>query len=60
MKISIFKTHFEKLENYLLSFKKEYKTIFFFAKLKLKLKNKILNIDNVFKLKKEILIIIII
>ena len=60
MKISVFKTHFEKFENYLSSFEKKYKTNFFFAKFKSKFKNKILNINNVFKLKKKILIIIII
>ena len=60
MKVLIFKTHLEKLENYLSSFEKEYKTNFFLIKLRLKLKNKILNIDNVFKLKKKILIMIII
>ena len=59
MKISIFKIHLEKFENYLLLFKKKHKTNFFFVKFKLKLKNKILNIDNVFKLKKKIIIIII-
>ena len=60
MKVSIFKTHLEKLENYLSSFEKKHKIIFFFAKLKSKLKNKILNINNVFKLREKILIIIII
>ena len=60
MKISIFKTHFEKLENYLSSFEKKYKTNFFFAKLRLEFKNKILNINNIFKLRKKIIIIIII
>ena len=59
MKVSIFKTHLEKLENYLSSFEKKHKIIFFFAKLKSKLKNKILNINNVFKLREKILIIII-
>ena len=59
MKISIFKTHLEKFENYLSSFKKKYKTNFFFIKFKSKLKNKILNINNIFKLRKKILIIII-
>ena len=60
MKVSIFKTHFEKFENYLLSFEKKHKANFFFVKFKLKFKNKILNIDNVFKLREKILIIIII
>ena len=60
MKISIFKIHLEKFKSYLLSFKKKYKANFFFIKLKSKLKNKILNINNVFKLKKKILIMIII
>ena len=60
MKVSTFKTHLEKLENYLSSFKKKYKTNIFFIKLRSKLKNKILNINNVFKLREEILIIIII
>ena len=60
MKVLIFKTYLEKLENYLSLFEKKYKTNFFFAKLRLKLKNKILNINNVFKLRKKILIIIII
>ena len=60
MKVSIFKTHFEKLENYLSSFEKKYKTNFFFVKLKSKLKNKILNINNIFKLREKILIMIII
>ena len=60
MKVLIFKTHFEKLESYLLSFEKKYKTNFFFVKLKLKFKNKILNINNVFKLREKILIMIII
>ena len=60
MKVLIFKTHLEKLENHLSSFEKKHKTNFFLIKLKSKLKNKILNINNVFKLKKKILIIIII
>ena len=60
MKISIFKTHFEKFENYLSSFEKKYKANFFLIKFKLEFKNKILNINNVFKLREEILIIIII
>ena len=60
MKISIFKTHLEELESYLSSFEKEYKTNFFFIKLKSEFKNKILNINNVFKLREEILVIIII
>ena len=60
MKVSIFKTHFEKFENYLLSFEKKYKINFFFIKLRSKFKNKILNINNVFKLREEILIMIII
>ena len=59
MKILIFKTHFEKFESYLLSFEEKYKTNFFFIKFKSKLKNKILNINNVFKLREEILIMII-
>ena len=59
MKISTFKTHFEKLKNYLSLFEKKYKANFFFVKLKSKLKNKILNINNVFKLREKILIIII-
>ena len=60
MKVSIFKTHLEKLKNHLLSFKKKHKANFFLVKFRSKLKNKILNIDNVFKLRKEILIMIII
>ena len=60
MKVSIFKTHLEKFKNYLSSFEKKYKTNFFFAKFRLKLKNKILNINNVLKLREKILIIIII
>ena len=60
MKISIFKTHFEKFENHSLLFEKKYKANFFLAKFKLKFKNKILNINNVFKLREEILIMIII
>ena len=60
MKISIFKIHLEKLESYLSSFEKKYKVKFFFAKFKLKLKNKILSINNIFKLRKKNLIIIII
>ena len=60
MKISIFKTHFEKFENHLSSFEKEHKTNFFFVKFKLKFKNKILNINNVFTLREKILITIII
>ena len=59
MKISIFKTHLEKLKGHLSSFEKKYKTNFFLIKLKSKLKNKILNINNVFKLREKILIIII-
>ena len=59
MKILIFKTHLEKFKSYLLSFEKKHKANFFFVKFKLEFKNKILSIDNVFKLKKEILIIII-
>ena len=60
MKVSIFKAHLEKFKSYLLSFKKEYKTNFFLIKLRLEFKNKILNINNIFKLREEILIIIII
>ena len=60
MKISIFKTHLEKFKNHLSLFEKKHKTNFFFVKLRSKLKNKILNINNVFKLKKKILIMIII
>ena len=59
MKVSIFKTHLEKFESYLLSFEKKHKTNFFLVKLRLKLKNKILNIDNIFKLREKILIMII-
>ena len=46
MKVSIFKTHFEKFKDYLLSFEKKHKANFFLVKLKSKLKNKILNINN--------------
>ena len=60
MKVSIFKIYLEKLKNYLSLFEKKYKTNFFFVKFKSKFKNKILNINNVFKLKKKILIMIII
>ena len=60
MKVLIFKTHLEKLENHLSSFEKKHKTNFFFAKLRSEFKNKILNINNVFKLREKILIIIII
>ena len=60
MKVSIFKTHFEKLESHLSSFEKKYKTNFFFIKFRSKLKNKILNINNIFKLREKILIMIII
>ena len=59
MKISIFKTHLEKLKGYLSSFKKKHKANFFLVKFKSKFKNKILNINNVFKLREKILIIII-
>ena len=59
MKILIFKTHLEKLESYLLSFEKKYKINFFFVKFRSELKNKILNINNVFKLREKILIMII-
>ena len=60
MKVLIFKTHLEKLKDYLSSFEKKHKTNFFFIKLKSELKNKILNIDNILKLRKKILIMIII
>ena len=60
MKVLIFKIHLEKLESYLLSFEKKYKINFFFIKLRLEFKNKILNINNIFKLRKKILIMIII
>ena len=60
MKISIFKIHLEKFKSYLLSFEKKHKTNFFLIKFKLELKNKILNINNVFKLREKILIMIII
>ena len=60
MKVSIFKAHFEEFENYLSSFEKKHKANFFFVKFRLKLKNKILNINNVFKLREKILIMIII
>ena len=60
MKVSIFKTYLEKFKNYLSSFEKKHKTNFFFIKFKSKFKNEILNINNIFKLREEILIIIII
>ena len=60
IKVSIFKTYLEKFESYLLLFEKEHKTNFFFVKFKSEFKNKILNINNIFKLRKKILIIIII
>ena len=59
MKVSIFKIHLEKFESYLSSFEKEHKTNFFFIKFRSEFKNKILNINNVFKLREKILIIII-
>ena len=59
IKVSIFKTYLEKFESYLSSFEKKYKINFFFVKLRLELKNKILNINNIFKLKEKILIMII-
>ena len=59
IKVSTFKAHLEKLEGHLSSFEEKHKTNFFFVKLRLKLKNKILSIDNVFKLREEILIMII-
>ena len=59
MKISIFKTHLEKFEGYLSSFEEEHKANFFLIKLRSELKNKILSINNVFKLREEILIMII-
>ena len=60
MKILIFKTYLEKFKNHSSSFEKKYKINFFFIKFKSKLKNKILNIKNIFKLREKILIIIII
>ena len=60
MKIFVFKIHLEKLKGHLLLFEKKYKINFFLIKLRLKLKNKILNINNVFKLREKILIMIII
>ena len=60
MKVLIFKIHLEKFKNHLSSFEKKHKANFFFVKFKSKLKNKILNINNIFKLRKKILIIIII
>ena len=60
MKDFIFKIHFEKFKSYLLSLKKKHKINFFFIKFKFKFKNKNLNINNVFKLREEILIMIII
>ena len=60
MKVFIFKTHFEKFKNHLLLFKKIIKQISFLLNLNRNLKTNFLNIDNVFKLKEKILIMIII
>ena len=60
MKVLIFKTHLEELKDHLSSFKKKYKTNFFLIKLRSKFKNKILSINNILKLREEILIMIII
>ena len=56
----IFKTHLEKLKSYLSLFEKKRKTNFFLIKFRSKFKNKVLNINNIFKLREKILIIIII
>ena len=45
----IFKIYLKELKMYLLFFEEEYKTNFFLIKLKLKFKNKIFNINNIFK-----------
>ena len=60
MKVSIFKAHLEKFKSYLLLFEKKHKANFFLIKLRSELKNKILNINNIFKLREKILIMIII
>ena len=45
----MFKIYLKKLKAYLLFFEKRYKANFFLIKFKSKFKNKIFNINNVFK-----------
>ena len=46
----------KKLKNYIFIFNEKYKINFFLIKFKLKLKNKILNINNILNIKEEIFV----
>ena len=56
----MFKTHLKKLKAQLFKFNQEHKIMIFLTKLKQNLKFKILNIDNVSRLRKNILTLTII
>ncbi len=58
-KIIVFKNYLNKLKIYLLSLSKKYKIYIFLAKLKSKLKSKILNIDNISNMREKLLTIVI-
>ena len=58
-KISIFKIYLKNLKSHLLEFEKIHKAFIFFVKLRFELKQKILNIDNVSNIRKNILGVVI-
>ena len=58
-KITIFKIYLKNLKNHLFEFEKIHKTFIFFVKFHFEFKQKILNIDNVLNIRKNILNIII-
>ena len=58
-KISTFKIYLKNLKSHLLEFEKIHKTFIFFVKLRFEFKQKILNIDNVSNIRKNILNVVI-
>ena len=58
-KISIFKIYLKDLKTHLFELKKIYKTFIFFVKFRFEFKQKILSIDNVSNIRKNILNIVI-
>ena len=58
-KITIFKIYLKNLKNHLFEFEKIYKTFIFFVKFRFEFKQKILNIDNVSNIRKNILNVVI-
>ena len=51
----VFKTYLKNLKSYLLDFLKHHRINIFLTKLKSKLKNKLLNINTIIKIREEIL-----